>query len=130
MSKGTKYSIAAHSQRIIVRNSRLTPVSTLRVLDHVPVSTDALINVNVLAPIGLSAAEELAAPANETTSLGKRKVRPWTDVRKGVKARWADLNVGGEGTVEWTCDIGPSEEVELELGWEVRAPAEQKWTNV
>lgn len=47
-----------------------------------------------------------------------------------MRARWAPLAVGGDGTVEWSCDIGPSEEVELELSWEVSAPVGQRWENV
>ncbi|KAG8699919.1 hypothetical protein FRC08_005035 [Ceratobasidium sp. 394] len=129
MAKGTKFSISSHSQRIVVRNSRATSIPALRVLDHLPVSTDTLIDVNTLVPAGLVSQASLAL-AGETTSLGKRKGRPWKDVRKGVKARWADLDDGGEGTVEWICDIQPSEELELELGWEVKAPAGRNWVVV
>jgi hypothetical protein len=35
--------------------------------------------------------------------------------------------MGGEGTVEWRCEIGASEEIELELAWEVSAPVGQNW---
>ncbi|KDN34323.1 hypothetical protein RSAG8_12588, partial [Rhizoctonia solani AG-8 WAC10335] len=114
-------SVSAQSQRITIRNTRPASVS-VRVLDHVPVSTDAGLKVNVLSPSGL----ETTAP-NENGDEGKRKENPWKDIQRGVKARWAALAAGGEGTVEWACDIAPSDEAELELSWEVAAPAGREW---
>ncbi|CAE7054687.1 unnamed protein product [Rhizoctonia solani] len=114
-------SVSAQSQRITIRNTRSTPVS-VRVLDHVPVSTDAQVNVNVLSPNGL-------AP-NEGTEESNRKESQWKEVEKGVKARWAPLEAGGEGTVEWSCDIAPSDAVELGLVWEVSVPAGRKWQDI
>jgi hypothetical protein len=104
----------------------MTSVSGLRVIDHVPVITDAKLAVNVITPgmLGAQQAPSLAKPDSED------KERPWTNVQTGVKARWAPLDVGGEGTVEWKCEIGASEEVVLELAWEVSAPAGEKWENV
>ncbi|CAE7151124.1 unnamed protein product [Rhizoctonia solani] len=123
-----RQSISAQSQRITIRNSRLTSVSDLRVVDHLPVSTDARLKVNVIVPGGLEVQQAPDSPTGPgSESRNKDKQRPWTNVQKGVKARWAPLDVGGEGTVEWNCEIGPSEEVELELAWEVSAPAGQQW---
>ncbi|CAE6410488.1 unnamed protein product [Rhizoctonia solani] len=126
-----RQSVSAQSQRITIRNSRLTTVSDLRVVDHLPVSTDARLKVNVIAPGGLDVQQAPGSPTGPE-SEGKKndKERPWTNVRKGVRARWAPLDVGGEGTVEWKCEIGPSEEIELELAWEVLAPAGQEWQKV
>ncbi|KAG8695964.1 hypothetical protein FRC11_001067 [Ceratobasidium sp. 423] len=126
-----KQSISAQSQRITIRNSRLTSVSDLRIIDHLPVSTDARLKVNVITPSGLDTHHAPGSPTSPT-SEGKSKDKEllWTNVRKGVKARWAPLDVGGEGTVEWRCEIGPSEEVELELAWEVSVPVGQKWQNM
>ncbi|CUA77937.1 Protein F37C4,5 [Caenorhabditis elegans] [Rhizoctonia solani] len=124
-----KQSVSAQSQRITIRNTRLAPVS-VRVLDHVPVSTDARIKVNVLSPGGLDTTVAPTSPSSEGANEGKRKEQPWKDVRKGIKARWATLETGGEGTVEWTCDIDPSDETELELSWEVYAPSGQRWEDI
>ncbi|KEP47555.1 mucoidy inhibitor A [Rhizoctonia solani 123E] len=115
-------SVSAQSQRITIRNTRPASVS-VRVLDHVPVSTDAGLKVNVLSPNGL----EVAAVSTEGGDESKQKEKPWKEIQKGVKARWAPLEAGGEGTVEWSCDIAPSDEAELELSWEVSAPGGQKW---
>ncbi|CAE6447305.1 unnamed protein product [Rhizoctonia solani] len=99
--------VSAQSQRITIRNTCLASI-TVRVLDHVPVSTDAGLKVNLLSPNGL----EATASSNENTTEGKQKENPWKDVQKGVKARWAPLEAGGEGTVEWSCSIAPSDEVQ------------------
>ncbi|KAJ1303580.1 hypothetical protein OPQ81_011763 [Rhizoctonia solani] len=126
-----RHSVSAQSQRITIRNSRLTSVSDLRVIDHLPVSTDAKLKVNVITPSGLDVQQAPGSSTNaDTEGKNKDKEMPWTGVRKGVKARWAPLDVGGEGTVEWKCEIGPSEELELELAWEVSAPIGQQWQKV
>jgi hypothetical protein len=122
-----KQTVSAQSQRITIRNSRLSSVSALRVWDHVPVSTDARIKVHVIAP---SVLDSPSSSGNENVDEGKGKEQPWINVQKGVQARWAPLDVGGEGTVEWRCEIGPLEETELELAWEVVAPAGQRWKNL
>ncbi|CUA68737.1 putative transcriptional regulatory protein C1683,13c [Schizosaccharomyces pombe 972h-] [Rhizoctonia solani] len=83
--------VSAQSQRITIRNTCLASI-TVRVLDHVPVSTDAGLKVNLLSPNGL----EATASSNENTTEGKQKENPWKDVQKGVKARWAPLEAGGE----------------------------------
>ncbi|KAG8699008.1 hypothetical protein FRC08_005554 [Ceratobasidium sp. 394] len=116
--------IATYSQRITIRNPSSTIAPGLHVYDHVPVSTDTVINVKVLLPSGLG---PVVLPANETSSKQNSKSRDWVQVRQGLKARWAPLDVGGEGTVEWVCDLGVAEEIELELSWEVSAPVGEVW---
>ncbi|CAE6486507.1 unnamed protein product [Rhizoctonia solani] len=128
MSK-EKQSVSAQSQRITIRNTRLASVS-VRVLDHIPVSTDARIKVNILSPGGLDIVVAPTSPSSEGAGESKRKEQPWKDQRKGIRARWAPLEVGGEGMVEWSCHIAPSDEAELELSWEVSAPAGQRWEDL
>lgn len=99
----------------------------LRVIDHVPTSTDTVVKVNMLAPIGLGPA---VLPASEVSEDKSNKEREWVQVQRGVKARWAPMDVGGEGTVEWACDLDASNEIELELSWEVSVPDGQKWVTV
>ncbi|KAH7327615.1 hypothetical protein B0J17DRAFT_722614 [Rhizoctonia solani] len=86
--------------------------------------------VHILSPNGLDSAVAPTSPSTEGADEGKRKEQPWKDLQKGVKARWAPLEAGGEGTVEWSCDIAPSDEAELELSWEVSAPAGQRWEDL
>ncbi|QRV75875.1 hypothetical protein RhiJN_03890 [Ceratobasidium sp. AG-Ba] len=120
-TKDSKQSVVAHSQRISIRNSRSSPISGLRVLDHVPVSTDVRIKVNVFSPEGLGPV------IDDTEDAKENKGRSWKSVQNGVKARWADLDVGGEGTVEWVCDVQPNTELQLDLAWEVSGPAGLRW---
>ncbi|KAB5587315.1 Mucoidy inhibitor A [Ceratobasidium theobromae] len=83
-----KHTVSAQSQRITIRNSRHAAVSALRVLDHVPVSTDARIKVNVIAPKGLDSTSMVVptSPTVETTDegkgKGKEKERPWAALQK------------------------------------------------
>ncbi|KAG9079988.1 hypothetical protein FS749_008172 [Ceratobasidium sp. UAMH 11750] len=126
----TAQSVAAHSQRITIRNSRLAPVTALYIFDHVPVSTDARIKIEVLSPNSLGPIAGVGSSANGDAYENKHKDLPWTSVQKGVKARWANLDVGGEGTVEWECEVQPNEELGLELAWEVSGPIGQKWVDV
>ncbi|KAH7343222.1 hypothetical protein B0J17DRAFT_641500 [Rhizoctonia solani] len=123
-----KRSVSSQSQRITVRNSRKAPVS-VGILDHVPVSTDARLKVDLVSPKGLDAT---AAPTSSDGAADedREKERPWKMLRRGLKARWAPLESGGEGTVEWSCDIPPSDEAELELAWEVSVPDGQKWEDL
>lgn len=122
--KEPRQNIMAYSQRITIRNSRTAAVPAVRVLDHVPVSNDSKVKVNVVAPRGLK---------NETVSkedVGEKRssqLLSWVELRKGVQARWAPADVGGEGAIEWTCAIDAGREVELELGWEVSAPVGTNW---
>ncbi|KAG8707166.1 hypothetical protein FRC08_000670 [Ceratobasidium sp. 394] len=116
--------IATYSQRITIRNPSSTIAPGLHVYDHIPVSTDTVINVKVLLPSGLG---PVVLPANETSSKRNSKSRDWVQIRQGLKARWAPLDVGGEGTVEWVCDLGVAEEIGLELSWEVSAPVGEVW---
>ena len=123
-NKDTKRNVTTYSQRITVRNSRSTSVLGLRVIDHVPTSTDEVVKVNVLAPSGLGPA---VLPASEVPEDASTKEREWARAQKRGKARWAPLDMGGEGTVEWSCDMKACEEIELELSWEVSVPVGQKW---
>lgn len=126
-NKEVRRNIVTHSQRITIRNSRQTTVRGLRVLDHLPVSTDTVVKVNMLAPAGLG---PTVLPPGEGSNEDLSKDREWVQLRKGLKARWAPMDEGGEGTVEWTCDLGANGEVELELSWDVSAPLGQKWVTM
>ncbi|KAJ1307066.1 hypothetical protein OPQ81_008045 [Rhizoctonia solani] len=118
-------SVSAHSQRITIRNTRPASVS-VRVLDHVPVSTDARLKVNLITPNGL----DDAATSIDSTDEAKWRKNSWKSLQKGIKARWVPLELGGEGMMEWSCDIAPSDVAKLELAWEVSTPYGRKWHNI
>ncbi|KAG8739868.1 hypothetical protein FRC10_005034 [Ceratobasidium sp. 414] len=125
ITQSDKRSVAAYLHHITIRNSRPAAVSALRVFDHVPISTDTRIKVNIISPNGLGPMIAVSSPGDENQDGNRNRVRSWTSVWKGVKVRWANLDVGGEGTVEWECEMQPNEEVELELSCEVSAPLER-----
>lgn len=117
--KNPALNVKTYSQHITVRNSRATAVSTVHVLDHVPVSDDATIKVNITSPQGL------AGPSEDG---GKRKAQQlWVNLSEGIRVRWAPADAGGDGLVQWACAIGAGQEVELELGWEVSTPVRTYW---
>lgn len=123
-NKEPKRNVTTYSQRIAIRNSRSTSVPGLRVIDHVPTSTDEVVRVNLLAPAGLGPA---VLPATEVPEGQNTEEREWVRTHRRVKTRWAPFDVAGEGALEWSCDIKPSEEIELELSWEVSVPVGQRW---
>ncbi|QRV76192.1 hypothetical protein RhiJN_04207 [Ceratobasidium sp. AG-Ba] len=127
LAKDNKQAVQGYSQRITIRNSRPAAVNGLRVIDHVPVSTEARIKVNIISPNGLGPIDGASEHGHENTDEDKNKERAWTNVQKGAKARWAKLDVAGEGAVEWDCEVQPNEEIQLELSWEVSAPVGEKW---
>ena len=109
-------------QRTTIKNTRSTALHKLVLTDQVPVSDDARIKVNVLEPTDLQ--------------IGKNAKE--TQVRPGVKARWAQKNAnartmeegGGEaglGIVQWICEIGPGASVDIDLAWDVVVPAGVEW---
>jgi hypothetical protein len=110
-------------QRITVKNTRPTTLHKLVITDHVPVSDNERIKVNVIDPKGLQ--------------IGSKGAKE-TIVGKGVKARWEQKNGngpsieegGGEiglGFVEWICEIGPGASVDVDLAWDIVAPAGVGW---
>ncbi|CAE6494150.1 unnamed protein product [Rhizoctonia solani] len=123
--KQPKQEATKYSQLILIRNTRPTAVPTLHILDHVPVSNDSTIKVNVTSPQGL---RENNRPTEDDTD--EKQHDAWVHPQKGVKARWAPPNIGGEGAIEWVCAINAGEEIELKLGWEINAPEGTKWGNL
>ncbi|CAE6432532.1 unnamed protein product, partial [Rhizoctonia solani] len=101
-----------HSQFITIRNARPMAVLALYILDHVPVSNDSTIKVNVTSPPGL---RESNRPVEGGTK--EQRHETWVRPQWGVRARWAPPGIG-EGAIEWVCAIGAGEEIELKLGWE------------
>ncbi|CCO31864.1 Protein F37C4,5 [Rhizoctonia solani AG-1 IB] len=125
MSK-EQQSVSYHSQKILIRNSRLTSIC-IRILDHVPVSIDTQLGVSIISPRELG-----ATPIQFGVSIdgGIREEDKWKDVRRGVKVRWASSEDGVEGIVEWNCNIAPSDEAEMELTWEISGPAGKRWQDL
>jgi len=109
-------------QRITVQNTRTIPITNLRIVDQIPVSQDAKINVKLVSPsLSLDASSNKAS--REAT------------VSEGVQAQWgtgdpeeeqdADSK-GRDGKLNWTCQIPEQSSVNIKLQWEVSTPANMK----
>ncbi|CAE6440889.1 unnamed protein product [Rhizoctonia solani] len=120
LQKQPKQETTKYSQLITIRNNRPTAVTALNILDHVPVSNDSTIKVNVTSPQGLRGNNK---PVEDDTNEQQRE--GWVFPQKGVQARWAPPSIGGEGAIEWMCTIDAGEGLELKLGWEIHCRA--KW---
>ncbi|CAE6449401.1 unnamed protein product [Rhizoctonia solani] len=122
--KQPKQTTTKYSQHITIRNTRLVEVSALRILDHVPVSSDSAIKVNVTSPQGLRGEDR---PTED--NISEKQYETWVRPQKGVRARWAPPDIGGEGAIEWVCSVDARGELELKLEWEVSAAAGTVWRN-
>ncbi|KAH8115728.1 hypothetical protein DFH11DRAFT_1507331 [Phellopilus nigrolimitatus] len=124
----TKMKTVTFEQAITVKNSRLTRLPRLLIKDHVHVSRDAKIKVNVIEPKGLS------------VGGGRGKA---VALQNGVVARWVQRggdDIGevrpyeeesslesAQGLLEWVCDMEPGATIDVSLVWEVSAPAYTEW---
>ncbi|KAF8057091.1 hypothetical protein FPV67DRAFT_1611316 [Lyophyllum atratum] len=111
----TKTTTHVLSQHITVFNTKTSPIDGVRILDHIPVSEDARIQVNLINP-------PLTRPS---VSSGSSSVGPSSSAlegaRKPVAVGKGDVDVDGErvgrdGKVGWG-------KVNLLLQWEVVVPA-------
>jgi hypothetical protein len=136
----TKHTLTSFEQGITIKNTRLTQLHRLLVKDQIPVSNDARIKVALVEPKVLAGAGKSAA-----AGVG-------VSASKGVRVRWVPKNgennvsaktasassaaatandeldaESARGMLEWVCEIEPSSNVDLVLGWEVSAPVGLDW---
>lgn len=136
------------SQSISIKSTRRTKLDKLIVKDVVPASSDARIKVNIIEPKGLEEPPSASNTASKSTSNSgsNSNISKAVQVGPGIKARWAPTAQNGsggdttsaennltdgnvEGTVEWICQLDPGS-YDLQLAWEVVAPAGLKWTRL
>ena len=120
----TKTLVENFGQRISIKNNRSLNASPVYVKDHIPTSEDSDIKVILTEP------KEIGIP-------NERRVVPASE---RAKARWAfhgqededaqDTGVPEEGTIEWICDVGAGETVNLTLSYAVSAPADSPWVRL
>jgi hypothetical protein len=126
LSLYTKVDTTTFSQGIRIHNTRLVPIPRLVVRDQVHVSHDAKFKVTVLNPRELVAMGTVTKPSANPVSTPVAG-------QKGVRVQWALRNEdesGGEaenGIVEWICDVGAGDKLDLILAWEVSGPSGVKW---
>ncbi|KAJ7599850.1 hypothetical protein C8J56DRAFT_812753 [Mycena floridula] len=116
LGKTAKYDFI---QRVAIHNTKTVPVK-LKVMDQFPVSENSDIVVKLLNP-------SLTVPAT-------RRFR----INDTVTAQWMGLDgperdsevVGKDGKIEWICDLGALSKMNLNLQWEVAAPAKEVIENL
>lgn len=139
-----KMSVTNFQQRITIKNKRPTSIGRLVVQDRVPVSEDATIKVAVLKPM-----EKAIGPVTGQTggmvagtlsakTVGKSGVPTLVEtIEQNLIARWAqkeDEDGGsggarGDGVIEWiVSDLRDT--VDIELAYEITAPAGVRWADV
>jgi hypothetical protein len=140
----SKSSVTQFRQRITIKNTRSTSIARLVVRDLVPLSEDARIKLTMISPPEKAIGPAVPSVVNASGSgaIGTFKGADVAEtltaqIEKGVVARWAqkDDEGGGsggsreDGVIEWIgTDI--KDVLNLELVYEVTAPADLAWTNV
>ncbi|KAF5314549.1 hypothetical protein D9611_007229 [Ephemerocybe angulata] len=135
LTKSIKYGF---SRRITMYNAKAQSVENVIVVDQIPVSEDAAIEVKLVSPaLELPAPSAGTASAQSSTWAEKKadstKAPAPVEVSKGVVAQWGDGVVGADshgdmgalgkdGKLHWKCSLPPQGKVTLELKWEVSAP--------
>ncbi|KIM43920.1 hypothetical protein M413DRAFT_25436 [Hebeloma cylindrosporum] len=108
------------SQRITVQNTKSIAIEGLKITDHIPVSQDENITVNLISPA-------LVLPTTSALKLIGQGTPPKVQVSEGIVAQWngsddpnGDLSaLGRHGRIDWLCAIPAFGTVNLELQWEV-----------
>ncbi|KAJ7644805.1 hypothetical protein FB45DRAFT_898710 [Roridomyces roridus] len=119
------------SQRIAVFNTKSVPIEQLKIVDQIPISQNAQIEVKLTNPA-------LNAPSlgggggggNSSLTIGKNappKEPQVVKVGKGVKAQWDGVDepgcevesLGVDRKVNWICSVGAQDKLNLSLEWEV-----------
>ncbi|KAG5640964.1 hypothetical protein DXG03_006525 [Asterophora parasitica] len=128
----TKTTTLAVTQQITVHNTKAEPVEHVRIVDQVPVSQDAQIQVNLVSPAlhyhkDSSSSGTFGATGKEEGDPAARMMT----VAKGVTAMWDGADepepeveaLGRSGKLNWVCTIPPQSKINLVLQWEVASPA-------
>jgi len=133
-------STASH-QKITIKNNRSTTIPRLLVREQIPVSRDERLKVTLIEPAAIEFPNRSTTAA---TSLKGDKIlsvlRP-VKLSNGVSVRWkvnddedeaeaegtAGADGAREGMLEWICEIGSGQSTELNLAWDVTAPAALNW---
>ncbi|KAF8960056.1 hypothetical protein BDZ97DRAFT_1906024 [Flammula alnicola] len=117
-----KSRVHSFSQRITVHNTKIVNVEGIKIVDHIPVSQDANISINLISPA-------LTLPkASASGSEGKVSIPASVQVSEGVVAKWRERlgysaeSLGENGQLEWVCSIPALGKVNLLLQWDVTAP--------
>ncbi|KAG8771593.1 hypothetical protein FRC15_003330 [Serendipita sp. 397] len=147
--------ITNYHQKVTVKNTRSAPIKKLLVRDQLPVSGDQRIKVALLEPASLEfgGRNTISGSGTGKTKVKEKNLNVPKEVQvsKGVVVRWKvnedeeaaaaaaatpdDASENGtqgldgvrEGMIEWVCEIGAGQNVDVMLAWEVTAPVGLNW---
>ncbi|KIM36583.1 hypothetical protein M413DRAFT_31619 [Hebeloma cylindrosporum] len=112
-------------QRISIFNTKPTSITSLKVLDQLPVSEDSTITVNLTSP-------PLVLPAANKKGVAKvpEPVKITEGAGANVNVQWdgaedSDTDpslLGKEGKLRWVCEVPAQRTIVLALAWEVVCP--------
>ncbi|VDB88403.1 unnamed protein product [Peniophora sp. CBMAI 1063] len=109
-----QYSTTACSASTTIVNTHPFALATFVVRDSLPISDDEKrVRVVLREPALLAEAEQ-----GDEKDVG------------GHKVRWADTQGRKDGLFEWVCSVDAGKEVTLSTAWDVKAPADVKWTEI
>ncbi|KAJ7101544.1 hypothetical protein B0H15DRAFT_414267 [Mycena belliarum] len=121
----TKSANYVFAQRITVHNTKNVAVERLKVVDHIPASQNAQIEVKLVSPAltvppdggaGGSATTKGAAPRPQVVNVAKDVVAQWD----GADEPDCEVEaLGAERKVNWICAVQPQAKINLVLEWEV-----------
>ncbi|KAJ7456145.1 hypothetical protein FB451DRAFT_1143590 [Mycena latifolia] len=122
----TKSANHVFSQRVTVFNTKSITVERLKIIDHIPTSQNAQIDVKLVSP-----ALTLPSKSNPGTSAIKAATKTVTpqslNVARGVTAQWdgaddpdcAVESLGIDRKLNWICSVPSQAKINLALEWEV-----------
>lgn len=120
----TKSATHVFTQRITVHNTKAVPLGRLKVVDQVPTSQDAQIEVKLVNPAlvlppaasGDSVKSKTQPPQIQPQSLGNGVVAQWD----GVDEPNCDVDtLGLDRKLNWVCTVPAQAKINLSLEWEV-----------
>ncbi|GLB45327.1 putative mucoidy inhibitor A [Lyophyllum shimeji] len=121
----TKTATHVFAQHITVHNTKNVPVEGVKVLDQIPVSEDAQIQVNLRQPAAVTSPRIHLLPLLGLHFDGRGVVASWAGAdgeNDGASGEEEQSAVGRDGKIAWVCQVPPQGKVELALKWEVVVP--------
>ncbi|KAF9532702.1 hypothetical protein CPB83DRAFT_635276 [Crepidotus variabilis] len=124
LSRVTTHSL---TQTISIHNTKSIPIHDLKILDHVPVSTDEDITVKLINPA-------LIMPPPPNAGYNASNMDKQIEVSDGIMAQWARKDdsstdataLGKDGKMEWVCAMDAFGKVNLVLQWELSTSSREK----
>ncbi|KAG8819556.1 hypothetical protein FRC19_009694 [Serendipita sp. 401] len=129
--------VTRYSQKITIRNARSTEIKRLLIRDRIPVASDQQIKIALIEPAGLEfAGRTNNVPAGKENTLNTPKQ---IQLANGLMVHWKpnedDPNQASmtaaeaakQGMVEWVCEMGAGQRMDVMLSWEVTVPAGLEW---